>query len=108
MLQPDFHFSEKRLTFGAPTLCQDSGFIIENVKRFEAPPEPNPAIQGKLLLSTLHPDNFLPYQYEGYTPEQRQTFRELQPEMRFYKAEDEFMSESNPVWTTMKSCVAKE
>lgn len=108
ILQPDFHFSEKRLTFGAPTLCQNSGFIIENVKRFEAPPEPNPAIQGKLLLSTLHPDNFLPYQYEGYTPEQRQTFRELQPEMRFYKAEDEFMSESNPVWTTMKSCVAKE
>ena len=108
MLQPDFHFSEKRLTFGAPTLCQDSGFIIENVKRFEAPPEPNPAIQGKLLLSALHPDNFLPYQYEGYTPEQRQTFRDLQPEMRFYKAEDEFMSEGNPIWTTIKSCVVKE
>ncbi len=107
-LQPDFHFSEKRLIFGAPTLCQNNGFVIENVKRFEAPPEPTPVIEGKLLLSALHPDNFLPYQLEGYTPEQRQIFHERQPEMRFYKAEDEFMSESNPVWTTMKNCVVKE
>ncbi len=107
-LQPDFHFSEKRLTFGAPTLCQNNGFIIENVKRFEVPPEPNPAIQGKLLLSALHPDNFLPYQYEGYTPEQRRIFQERQPEMRFYKADNGFMSESNPVWTEMKNCVVKE
>ena len=107
-LQPDFHFSEKRLTFGAPTLCQNNGFIIENVKRFEVPPEPNPVIQGKLLLSAPHPDNFLPYQYEGYTPEQRQTLRQLQPEMRFYKAGDEFMSETNPVWTEMKNCFVGE
>lgn len=103
-LRPEFVFSEKRLTFGAPTLCQNNGFIIENVKRFEVPPEPNPAIQGELLLSAPHPDNFIPYQYEGYTPEQRQIFRELRPEMRFYKAADEFMSETNPIWTEMKNC----
>lgn len=107
-LQPDFHFSEKRLTFGAPTLCQNNGFVIENVKRFEIPPEPNPIIQGKLLFSAPHPDNFTPYQYEGYTPEQRQIFRELKPEMRFYKADNGFMSETNPVWTEMKNCFVGE
>lgn len=107
-LQHDFHFSEKRLTFGAPTLCQNNGYIIENVKRFEIPPEPNPIIQGELFLSAPHPDNFLPYQYEGYTPEQRQIFRELKPEMRFYKVDNEFMSESNPVWTKMKNCLVVE
>lgn len=105
---PGFTFSEKRMTFGAPTLCQNSGYIAEYVKRFEVPPEPNPPIDGQLLLSAPHPDNFLPYQYEGYTYEQRQYLRELKPEMRFYKADAKFMSDSNPIWKTMKSCLVGE
>lgn len=105
---PDFEFSEKRHTFGAPTLCQNNGFIIENVKYFVTPPEPNPLVQGQHLLSAPHPVNFLPYQYEGYTYEQRQALRELQIEMKFYKADSEFMSDSNPTWTEMKNCVVKD
>ena len=105
---PDFAFSEKRHTFGAPTLCQNNGFIIENVKYFVTPPEPNPLVRGQLLLSAPHPVNFLPYQYEGYTYEERQKLRELQIEMRFYMADSEFISDSNPVWKTMKSCVVRE
>ncbi len=104
-LRPEFVFSEKRLAFGAPTLCQNRGYVIEYVKHFEVPPEPNPPVQGQLLLSAPHPDNFLPYQYEGYTYDQRQQFRTLQIEMRFYKADDEFMSDGNPIWKTMKSCL---
>lgn len=107
-LRPEFVFSEKRLTFGAPTLCQNNGYVIENVKRFVVPPEPNPPIQGEILLSAPHPDNFLPYQYEGYTYEERQRLRELDLQMRFYKVDQAFMSDSNPVWKTMKSCAAKE
>ena len=105
---PDFEFSEKRHTFGAPTFCQNNGFIIENVKYFVTPPEPNPLVQGQHLLSAPHPVNFLPYQYEGYTYEQRQALRELQIEMIFYKADSEFMSDSNPTWTELKNCVVKE
>jgi len=105
---PDFDFSEKRLGFGAPTLCKNNGYIIENVKYFVTPPEPNPPVQGELLLSTSHTDNFLPYQYEGYTYEQRQKFRELNLQMRFYKADSAFMSEANSAWTAIKSCVVKE
>ncbi|MCC6500020.1 MAG: hypothetical protein IT313_07100 [Anaerolineales bacterium] len=103
-LRPEFVFSEKRLAFGAPTLCQNNGYIAAYVKRFEVPPEPNPPLTGQILLSAPHPDNFLPYQYEGYTDAQRQYLRELNPKMQFYKAADAFMSDLNPVWRTMKNC----
>ncbi len=103
-LRPEFAFSEKRLAFGAPPLCQNNGYVIENVKHFATPPEANPPVQGQLLISAPHPDNFLPYQYEGYTYEQRRYLRELRPEMRFYRADANFMSDSNPTWKTMKNC----
>lgn len=103
-LRPEFTFSEKRLAFGAPTLCQNNGYIAEYVKRFEVPPEPDSPVTGQILLSAPHPDNFLPYQYEGYTYAQRQSLRELYPKMQFYKADDAFMSDLNPVWKTMKNC----
>jgi hypothetical protein len=105
---PDFNFSEKRLAFGAPTLCQNNGFVIENVKHFVTPPDVNPPVEGELLLSAPHTDNFIPYQYEGYTYEQRERFRDLNLQMRFYKADKEFMSENNPLWITIKNCVVKE
>ena len=105
---PGFVFSEKRLAFGAPTLCQNNGYIAEYVKHFEVPPEPNPPVQGQILLSAPHPDNFLPYQYEGYTYEQREYLRELNPAMRFYKADVDFMSDQNPIWKAMKNCYVGE
>ncbi len=105
---PDFQFSEKRLTFGAPTLCQNNGYIAEFVKHFEAPPEPNPPIASQVILSAPHPDTFLPYQYEGYPPAQRQTMRELQIEMRLYRVDESFMNDANPLWQSVKSCVVKE
>lgn len=105
---PEFTFSEKRLIFGAPTLCQNNGYVAEYVKRFDAPPESNLPVDGVILLSAPHPDNFLPYQYEGYTYEQRQYLRELKPEMRLYRADIEFMSEANPASTSIKNCFVNE
>lgn len=105
---PEFEFSEKRHTFGAPTLCQNNGYIIENVKYFVTPPEQNPLVQGQLLFSAPHPVNFLPYQYEGYTYEERERLRELKIEMKFYKADNEFMTDTNSVWKTIKNCVVRE
>lgn len=40
------------------------------------------------MLSESHPVNFLPYQYEGYTPEQRQQFRRRNLQMTFYKLDN--------------------
>jgi len=105
---PDFHFSEKRLIFGAPTLCQNNGYIAEYIKRFEVPPEPDAAIDGEILITAKHPDNFLPYQYEGYTPQEQATLRDMQIEMRLYRAAESFMNDANPVWKIMRSCVVRE
>ena len=83
-----FTFSTKRLAYGAPVLCHNNGYVIENAKYFLSAPEAGQVIQGELLRQVSHPVNFLPYQYEGYTPEQRQGFREQQLKMKFYKVSE--------------------
>lgn len=96
-----FEFSTKRLAYGAPTLCQSHGYVIENTKYFLSAPETTPLVRGELLRDVPHPVNFLPYQYEGYTPQQRQEFRGRHLRMRFYKGDEEFLS--NPE-NEIKNC----
>jgi hypothetical protein len=55
---------------------------------FLSAPGTTQTVKGKILWEVPHPVNFLPYQYEGYTPKQRQEFREGQLKMRFYKASE--------------------
>ena len=86
---PGFEFSSKRLAYGAPAVCQNHGYVIENAKYFLAAPETAQTVRGEILRDVSHPVNFLPYQYEGYTPEQRRNFRERQLRMRFYEAAPE-------------------
>jgi len=82
---PDFTFSPKRFLFGAPEICEDNGYAMQNAKYFLAVPETALTVPGQTLLVAPHPVNFLPYQYEGYTPEQRQAFRNAQVRMVFYE-----------------------
>ena len=96
-----FEFSTKRLAYGAPTLCQSHGYVIENSKYFLSAPETTSLVKGEVLHDVPHPVNFLPYQYEGYTPQQRHEFRERQLRMRFYKGGEEFLSNSE---TEIKNC----
>jgi hypothetical protein len=105
---PEFEFSPKRLAYGAPVVCQYNGYAIENTKFYVAPPERSPQVQGQILLSAQHPINYLPYLYEGDPPEFRQIYRALKLKMNFYKVDEQFMTESNPDWKTMKSCVTNE
>ena len=108
-IQADFHdfeFSTKRLAFGAPFVCQNNGYVIENVKYFLTPPETIPQIKGELLRSAFHPVNFLPYQYEGYTPDQRQGFRRQEIRMEFYQVGNAF--EANPLQSSIKNCMVNE
>ena len=102
---PGFEFSSKRLAYGAPVICQNNGYIIENTKFYVEPPERIPQVKGQLLLSALHPTNYLPYLYEGDPPEFRQAYRNLKLQMNFYKADEAFMAETNPEWTAIESCV---
>jgi hypothetical protein len=105
---PDFEFSSKRLAFGAPVVCQDNGYVIEHTKFYVAPPEELPHVEGRLLLSALHPTNYQPYLYEGDPPEFRLAYRNLKLKMSFYKTDQEFMSETNPTWAAIESCVTAE
>src|SRR6266498_322295 len=93
---PKFEFSSKRLAFGAPVICQNNGYIMENAKYYVDPPEMIPHVQGQLLLSAPHPSHFLPYQYDGDSPTTRQIFQTLKLRMNFYKVDEGFMSETNP------------
>ena len=105
---PEFEFSSKRLAYGAPVVCQYNGYIIENAKFYVAPPERIPQVSGQILLSELHPTNFQPYLYEGDPPDFRQAYRNLRLRMKLYKADQEFMSETNPEWIEIKSCITGE
>jgi hypothetical protein len=105
---PGFEFSSKRLAYGAPVICQHNGYIMENAKFYVAPPERILQVKGQLLLSAPHPTNYLPYLYEGDPPGFRQAYRTLKLRMNFYEADQEFMSETNPEWTAIESCVVPE
>jgi hypothetical protein len=105
---PAFEFSTKRLAYGAPTLCRSNGYVIENAKFFLTAPERNPPVHGMVLRDVLHAVNFVPYLYEGNTPEERREFRAQEIRMKLYRVDDEFASESNPAWTSLKKCIVPE
>jgi hypothetical protein len=105
---PKFEFSSKRLAFGAPIICQNNGYIMESAKYYVTPPGVIPQIDGQLLFSAPHPENYLPYQYDGDPPATRQIFRIEKLRMNFYKVDEQFMSETNPAWTAIKNCVVHE
>jgi len=104
---PDFNFSPKRFSFGAPEICEHNGYAIQNAKFFLAVPESLPAVSGDVLLSASHPINFLPYQYEGYTPEQRQSFQDAQLRLVFYKLDPEFAQQEDLKKIGILSCLTR-
>lgn len=89
VLYPDFTFSPKRLLFGAPAVCENNGYAIKNAKYFLDANEIPPDIQGIVLMSKPHPINFLPYQYEGYSPEIRPQLRDANLQMALYKVDED-------------------
>lgn len=105
---PKFEFSSKRFAYGAPVICENNGFVMENAKYYVDPPEKVPQVQGQLLMSARHPSNFRPYQYDGDPPATRQAFDTLKLQMNFYKVDQQFMSETNPDWKTIKNCMIEE
>jgi hypothetical protein len=103
----DFNFSPKRFAFGAPEICENNGYAMQNAKYFLDVPQVEQAIPGQILLSAFHPVNFLPYQYEGYTPEQRQAFRQAQLRMVFYKLDPKVAAGEDLKKIGIMSCLTK-
>ena len=100
----EFNFSPKRFAFGAPSICENKGYVIQNAKYFLTIPEMTQPIPGTVLMSALHPINFLPYQYEGYTPEQRQAFRNARLFMVFFKVKPDLATETELQEMGIKNC----
>ncbi len=100
----DFVFSPKRFAFGAPLICENHGYGMQNAKYFLAAPEMTSPIPGTILVSVAHPVNFLPYQYEGYTPEQRQAIRSAQLYMTFFRIDPALAFESELMKIGIKNC----
>lgn len=102
---PEFEFSPKRFSFGAPEICENHGYAMQNAKYFLAAPKPALTLPGEALLAASHPVNFLPYQYEGYTPGERQRFRSVSPEMVFYRLDMKAMEKNDFGKSGLPSCV---
>lgn len=89
---PDFEISTKMMQFYAPPVCQENGYLAINFHYLYDLSQPIPQVYGKVLLRASHPVNFLPYQYEGYSPEQRKYLRGQNYEMVFYRLDENVQS----------------
>ena len=92
---PDFKVSSKMMRFYAPLVCQNSGLLVVNFHYIYDWSQPLPSVRGDVLGRTPHPINFLPYQYDGYTPEQRQAILKENFEMIAYKPEISYLTSIN-------------
>lgn len=59
------------------------GAMLVNSTYLDKPPAPPPSLPGYTeVMSAPHPLQYLPYQYEGYTPEERAALRKTEIRMR--------------------------
>ena len=82
---PGFQLSADNTYLGKPPVCQINEYVAINFKYIYPTPDPIPQIEGTTLLSVPHPINFIPYQYEGLTPQQREPFRKDIVEMKLLR-----------------------
>ena len=101
--RPSFRMSLKRTNPGAPAICKYKDLIITNAKYIYPLPETLPDIHDTALMYTPHPINFLPYQYEGHTPEERQILRSANINIELYQVDAD---ENFELLEEIKSCIA--
>jgi hypothetical protein len=64
------------------TIKEGGQYDLINVKYIYPEPEMTPLQPHRILLRAPHPAEFLPYQFEGFTPEQREKLRSTDISMR--------------------------
>ena len=101
---PGLRFSLKRINTGAPSVCRTRDYLVQNVKYIYPLPEGDPPIAGRLLISAPHPINFSPYQYEGYTREQRAVFRARNVMMSVSEVDQDTQMRLGSTWSSIKNC----
>lgn len=88
----DFKISSNMMRYYAPLVCQNHGFLLANFHYLYGWSELVPVVQGEVLMSAAHPINFLPYQFDGYSPEERQVIRDENFEMVLYKPDANYLA----------------
>jgi hypothetical protein len=73
--EPEFQIAAKMVRFYAPLVCKKDDLVAKNYHYIYTWPQSVPPVQGDVLLNAPHPINFLHYQYDGYTPAERQAIR---------------------------------
>ena len=89
---PDFEISSKMMRFYAPLVCRNNSVLAINYHYIYTWPQSLPTVQGDILMRAPHPINFLPYQYDGYPPAERQAIRAEEIEMFFYKIDNRYLT----------------
>ena len=89
---PDIEISSKMRRFYSPLYCRHNDFLLLNYHYIYNWTKPLPGFQGKVLMRVSHPINYLPYQYEEFTPVERQEIREKNFEFTFYKLDHNYLA----------------
>ena len=89
---PDFKISSNMMRFYAPLVCQNNGLLALNFHYIYTWPQPVPPVQGDVLMRAPHAINFLPHQYDGYTPGERAAIRQEYFEMILYRPDANYLA----------------
>ena len=92
---PDFKISSNMMRFYAPLVCKNNSLLLANFHYLYGWSESVPVVQGDVLMSAPHPINFLPYQFDGYSPQERQAIRQESFEMVLYKPDASYLAMFN-------------
>jgi hypothetical protein len=79
---PDFMLNETDMTYNSPDVVQTGFYQAVFIKYIY--PSPNPIQRNNMqpLMSARHPQQYVPYLYEGFTPGQRLAFLNTDITMR--------------------------
>jgi hypothetical protein len=105
---PEIRFSPKRMNTGAPSACRSNDYLIENVKYIFPLPESVPDIEGNLLKSAPHPINYYPYQYEGFSLNERTVFRSHVVTMKIIRVGKDIQVQLGAGWSSIRDCFIME
>ena len=90
---PDLEVPMSRSPLDQLPVCISSNYVITNINYPYPLPENKLTLDEDPLMSVPHPVNFLPYQYEAYTPEDREIFRRENIKMEVYQLDPENYAE---------------
>lgn len=83
---PDFQVSANMMRFYAPLVCRNGGLVAKNFHYiYDWQQTGSMKIQGEVLMEAPHPIHFLPYQYDGFSPREREAIRKRNFQMALYR-----------------------